>query len=178
MLSLITSATLLFNSALNQVNEQYKQEERIYHIELAQNEVDPKEPIFLKVVYPDGHETSIGAVHAIKIEGSDFDERLASPDFYPAEWEKIALTVDQLRDDIFARVNLFFDSTSQEGIFSHPKSGQLFNFGLCNVVVNENDTFSINGKEVTYEGEPLELRRIVSTGIIEFCILGTRTFIS
>ncbi len=174
MLALLLAgvATDLFTGALEQVNTEYAESGRCYHIELNQVDIDPRQPVRLKAVNNlDGEVSSIGVIHLIKLEGDNFDERMAAFDFYPVEWRKIALTVDEVSAAIFARTDLFFSSLENPEITVIKETGQLFKFGACEITVEEDGTFSVFGKPVMWGDKRLKLSNIVSQSITEFKLL-------
>ena len=162
-LVLATVASLLA-PALSQVNQAYQELEKEYQIQLAQENIDPKEPIHLKAVYHNGKEVPIGVIHMIRL-----DQNIDAVD-----WKEIALNVDQIREAIFARADLFFSASQDPNIYVVKETGQLLDFGDCDVKVEEDGTFSVFGREVKWQHGRLKVSNICSQYITHFTKLSNQ----
>ena len=165
MIDFNPEASALFNDALNRANSYYEAHGDPYHVALNQKNIDPTQPIFIKVVINNREEMPIGVVHLIQLEGSNFDQQVEKS----GGWKEIALSVDQLRSAILKRVNLYLEARkNSNNDYTLLENGQIFKFGECEVKVEEDGYFSVNGKEIKFKNERIKISRILSEGVSEF----------
>jgi hypothetical protein len=134
-----------------------------YTVTVTNQEVKPKEPIFLRLHYADGKtpNRNVGITHLVHLSGDDWDSM---------PYERIAKTTDQIAKAIVDRVTLFF-AAEKQGLYIDD-NGTIFDFKKIRVKRNEDHTFSVNDIEVTFGGKPLLLTLLKSEGIVEFRQLG------
>lgn len=133
--------------------------ENWYTVTVTNQEVKPKEPIFLRLQYADGKtpNRNVGITHLVHLRGDDWDS---------LPYEAIAKTTDQIAKAIVDRVALFF-AAEKEGLYID-ENGTIFDFKQIRVKRNDDHTFSVNDIEVTFGGKPLPLTLLKSEGIVEF----------
>lgn len=131
-----------------------------YTVAATNEQVNPKEPVFLQLRFTNGTVRNIGITHLVHLAyemGDGWDDK---------SFEAVARTTDQVMQAIIARVALFFNAEAQ-GLYID-ENGTIFDFNNSNVKLYENKTFSVDDVVVSYEGAPLLLSRIKSEGIIKF----------
>jgi hypothetical protein len=107
---------------------------------------------FLKLTNKEGTR-SIGIVHLLRFTGS--------PPF-------VYRTKDELVQAIVKRVNLYIQS-EKEKRFYVDVNGTIFDFGKVKVERRIDNTFLVDGTQVTLkDNEPLLLTRIFSEGVVSF----------
>lgn len=134
-----------------------------YAVKVINQEVKPKEPVFLQLQYADGKtpNRNVGITHLVHLRGNDWDRM---------PYERIAKTTDQIAKAIVDRVTLFF-AAEKQGLYID-ENGTIFDFKQILVKRNEDHTFSVNNIEVTFGGKPFLLTLLKSEGIVEFRQLG------
>ncbi len=129
-----------------------------YAVQVKNRVIVPKEPIHLQLYsLTDRSALPIGVVHLVHLVGKDWAGQ---------PFENLARTTDEVAQAILNRVTLF--SGAQNKGFHIDENGTIFDFNRLNVELFSNQTFSIDGIPVTYEGSPIRLANLTSEGIIEF----------
>ena len=130
-----------------------------YSVTVTNQEVKPKEPVFLQLEYADGKTPNrkVGITHLVHLSGNNWDNM---------SYEIIAKTTDEIAKAIVDRVTLFF-AAENKGLYID-ENGTIFDFKQIPVKRNEDHTFSINNTKVTFGGKPLLLTLLKSEGIVEF----------
>jgi hypothetical protein len=128
-----------------------------YTVKVANEQVTPKEPVFLQLKLPNGKFRNIGITYLVHLTGNDWDKQ---------PFEAMARTTDQVTQSIIDRVALFFKAKEQKLYID--KNGTIFNFNSANVKLYKDKTFAVDDVHVFFVGSPLLLTRIKSEGMIKF----------
>jgi hypothetical protein len=155
----ITKTLPDLKAAIAAANDKLAEQERGYTVVSTNQEVKPKEPIFLQLKYLDGTTYPIDIIHLVHLKGSNWDN---------IPFEEVARTTDEVTRAILDRINLFFDAAAKADQFYINKNGTIFDFNKIPIELHENETFSVDGQVVTFEGKSLSLTRIRSEDILKF----------
>lgn len=128
-----------------------------YTVAVANEQINPKEPVFLQLRFTNGEGRNIGITHLVHLTYEMGDDK---------PFEEVARTTDQVVQAIIDRVALFFNAEQQH--LHIDENGTIFDFNNANIKLHEEKTFSVDERVVTYQEVPLLLSRIKSEGIIKF----------
>lgn len=138
----------VLDSALQQVNEEFDANATGYRVAAVEGkELEAKEPIFLELVQ--GHEkTPIGITHFIHLN-EKFDS---------APFQEIARTVEELVSSIFKAIIIHEKARGNPDVIITSSGTPFFKNGLNIEIIDE--VLFIGGKQITFNGQSLEARRL------------------
>jgi len=150
--------------ALQQVNLQLEEAEVKYRVAAgAGRELKAKEPIFLEIEQ-DGVKTAIGITHFAKLTES----------FELAPFQETARTVDELAASILKATKIYEAAKNNPDVLITVAGTPFFKNGR-NVEIREGILF-VEGMQITYNGHPLEAKRLCGEEGLQFVRLDNGDF--
>ncbi len=149
----------VFKKANDALSSKYSSKK--YNVELAKEQTDPKQPVYLQFISSTEKERRIGVTHLAKLEGKDWDKQ---------PFEKIARRLDEVVKAIVARVDLFL-MAKKNSRYTIADNGTIYDFNGLGAPNKDGmgGFFIIDGAKrhvVKWDKEPLLLRQLISESII------------
>lgn len=156
--SRITEANLnsSLESALEQVNTRLDEKKAGYHVGAVEGkELKSNQPVHLELVQSNKR-TPIGITHFAKL----------TPDFDNVPFHETARTIDELAISILTAVEIHENALRNPDILITAAGTPFYKNGI-NVEIREGILF-IEGKQITYQGQPFEASRLKGEEGIKF----------
>ncbi len=154
-MSMVTNCLPNLDEAVRKANGVLQ--EKGYTAVVVNEEVKPKDPIFLQLRLSSKEARAIGIIHLVHLRGENWDS---------LPLEEVVRTTDEVAQAIIERVALFFDAQARQLFID--EHGTIFDFNEVKVEVHEDKTFSVEDTVVRVGETPLQLSRLKSEGIVKF----------